>query len=284
MTGFAAACYLRGVDFVQVPTTVMAQVDSSVGGKTGVNHELGKNMIGAFYQPQSVVIDTDTLSTLPDRELASGVSEIIKYGLIRDAALFEWLEVHMARLLSRDADALAYAIERSCINKAEVVAQDEKEGGVRATLNLGHTFGHAIETHTGYGSWLHGEAVAAGTAMAADLSHRLGWIDRSIMDRCTYSRALSLAADLHAVVAMPATCLTSTGTSCITLPASLCWLALHTTSLSVCLFHLFEHKGLMFVDTLPYDGENFTPLFLLSCAEQWRFCSSATCRPRHRQT
>jgi 3-dehydroquinate synthase len=169
---------------VQVPTTVMAQVDSSVGGKTGVNHPLGKNMIGAFYQPRVVLIDTDTLGTLPDRELASGISEIVKYGLIRDTELFEWLEGNMGALLARDGGAIAYAVERSCVNKAEVVALDEKEGGVRATLNLGHTFGHAIETHTGYGSWLHGEAVAAGMVMAADLSHRLGWIDRGILDRC----------------------------------------------------------------------------------------------------
>lgn len=183
MTGFAAACFQRGVHFVQVPTTVMAQVDSSVGGKTGVNHPLGKNMIGAFYQPRAVLIDTATLETLPDRELASGISEIIKYGLIRDAPLFEWLEANVDALLARDADATAYAIERSCVNKAEVVAADEREGGVRATLNLGHTFGHAIETATGYGSWLHGEAVAAGMVMAADLSHRLGWIERDVLDR-----------------------------------------------------------------------------------------------------
>jgi 3-dehydroquinate synthase len=183
MTGFAAACFQRGVDFVQVPTTVMSQVDSSVGGKTGVNHVLGKNMIGAFYQPQVVVIDTDTLHSLPARELASGISEIIKYGLIRDAELFVWLEANMGKLLARDADATAFAVERSCINKAEVVAQDEQEAGVRATLNLGHTFGHAIETATGYGSWLHGEAVAAGIVMAADLSVRMGWIDESILHR-----------------------------------------------------------------------------------------------------
>ncbi|KAG2482128.1 hypothetical protein HYH03_018914 [Edaphochlamys debaryana] len=185
MTGFAAACYQRGVHFVQVPTTVMAQVDSSVGGKTGVNHPLGKNMIGAFYQPQVVLVDTDTLGTLPDRELASGISEVIKYGLIRDAAFFEWLEINMERLLERDPEAIAYAVERSCVNKAEVVAADERESseGVRATLNLGHTFGHAIEAATGYGTWLHGEAVAAGTAMAADMSLRLGWIDRSLHDR-----------------------------------------------------------------------------------------------------
>ncbi|MEW5307501.1 MAG: hypothetical protein WDW36_009892 [Sanguina aurantia] len=183
MTGFAAACYQRGVHFVQVPTTVMAQVDSSVGGKTGVNHPLGKNMIGAFYQPRCVLIDVDTLSSLPNRELASGLSEVIKYGLIRDTALFVWLEENLDLLLARDPVATAYAIERSCINKAEVVVQDEREGGVRATLNLGHTFGHAIETGTGYGAWLHGEAVSAGTVMAADLSYRLGWIDRSLLDR-----------------------------------------------------------------------------------------------------
>lgn len=183
MTGFAAAAYQRGVSFVQVPTTVMAQVDSSVGGKTGVNHPLGKNMIGAFHQPDCVLIDIATLDSLPDRELASGISEIIKYGLIRDAAFFEWLEANMDQLLARDREAFTYAIERSCINKAEVVAADEREGGVRATLNLGHTFGHAIENVAGYGVWLHGEAVAAGTVMAADLSHRLGWIDRSLYDR-----------------------------------------------------------------------------------------------------
>lgn len=184
MTGFAASCYQRGVYFVQVPTTVMSQVDSSVGGKTGVNHPKGKNMIGAFYQPQVVLIDSDTLATLPARELASGFSEIIKYGLIRDAALFEWLEKNMDRLLARDAEAIAYAIERSCINKAEVVAADEREtNDLRATLNLGHTFGHAIETASGYGTWLHGEAVAAGTCMAADLSYRLGWIEKDLYDR-----------------------------------------------------------------------------------------------------
>lgn len=183
MCGFAAAAYQRGVHFIQVPTTVMATVDSSVGGKTGVNHPLGKNMIGAFYQPQCVLIDTDTLITLPDRELASGISEIVKYGLIRDAPLFEWLEENMDRLMQRDSEAWTYAIEQSCLNKAAVVAADEREGGVRATLNLGHTFGHAIETGVGYGVWLHGEAVAAGMVMAADMSHRLGWIDESILDR-----------------------------------------------------------------------------------------------------
>eukprot|EP00798_Chlamydomonas_sp_ICE-L_P025789 gene25789-11457_t len=184
MCGFAASCYQRGVNFVQVPTTVMAQVDSSVGGKTGVNHALGKNMIGAFYQPQCVLIDTDSLATLPDRELASGISEIIKYGLIRDPKLFVWLEENMERLLARDTEALAYAVEQSCINKAEVVAADEREtNDVRATLNLGHTFGHAIETGLGYGEWLHGEAVSAGTCMAADLSYRLGWIDLDLKER-----------------------------------------------------------------------------------------------------
>eukprot|EP00850_Spirogloea_muscicola_P017349 SM000148S01026 [mRNA] locus=s148:129325:132664:- [translate_table: standard] len=171
MAGFAAASYLRGVNFVQIPTTLMAQVDSSVGGKTGVNHPLGKNMIGAFYQPQCVLVDTATLDTLPDRELASGVAEVVKYGLIRDGAFFE------------DPEALAYAIRRSCENKAEVVSADEKEGGLRATLNLGHTFGHAIETGMGYGHWLHGEAVAAGMVMAADMSCRLGWIDKLLVER-----------------------------------------------------------------------------------------------------
>jgi len=176
LAGFAAATYQRGVPFLQVPTTLLAQVDSSVGGKTGVNHPLGKNMIGAFYQPRAVVIDTDTLSTLPDRELSAGLAEVIKYGLIRDPEFFTWLEAHMDRLLARDPAALAEAIERSCRNKAEVVAADERESGVRAILNLGHTFGHAIETGMGYGAWLHGEAVAAGMIMAADLSSRLGWL------------------------------------------------------------------------------------------------------------
>jgi 3-dehydroquinate synthase len=176
MTGFAAASYQRGVPFIQVPTTLLSQVDSSVGGKTGVNHPLGKNMIGAFYQPRAVIIDTDTLNTLPDRELASGLAEVIKYGLIRDPEFFAWLETNLDKLLARDAEALAYAIHRSCRNKAEVVAADERESGVRATLNLGHTFGHAIETGLGYGEWLHGEAIAAGMVMAVDLSRRLGWL------------------------------------------------------------------------------------------------------------
>ncbi|KAJ0236608.1 3-dehydroquinate synthase [Hirschfeldia incana] len=183
MCGYAAASYLRGVNFIQIPTTVMAQVDSSVGGKTGINHRLGKNLIGAFYQPQCVLVDTDTLNTLPDREMASGLAEVIKYGLIRDADFFEWQEKNVESLLARDPAALAYAIKRSCENKADVVSQDEKESGLRATLNLGHTFGHAIETGFGYGEWLHGEAVAAGTVMAVDMSHRLGWIDDSIVER-----------------------------------------------------------------------------------------------------
>lgn len=183
MCGFAAASFLRGVDFIQVPTTVMSQVDSSVGGKTGVNHRLGKNLIGAFYQPNAVLIDTATLSSLPDRELASGLAEVVKYGLIRDAPFFEWQEENVHRLLARDPEALAFAIKRSCENKAEVVAADEREGGVRATLNLGHTFGHAVENAFGYGEWLHGEAVAAGTVMAADMSQRLGWIDDALVQR-----------------------------------------------------------------------------------------------------
>jgi len=183
MAGFAAACYQRGVPFIQIPTTLLAQVDSSVGGKTGVNHPLGKNMIGAFYQPRVVVIDTDTLNTLPDRELSAGIAEVVKYGLIRDAAFFDWLEGNLEKLLARDPAALAYAIEQSCRNKADVVAADEHESGIRATLNLGHTFGHAIETGLGYGVWLHGEAVAAGMCMAADLSGRLGWLKSEDIQR-----------------------------------------------------------------------------------------------------
>jgi 3-dehydroquinate synthase len=176
MAGYAAATYLRGVPFIQIPTTLLAQVDSSVGGKTGINHPLGKNMIGAFYQPQLVLADTDTLNTLPENELAAGIAEVIKYGLIRDLSFLEWLEQNMEKLLARDTAALQYAIERSCRNKAEVVMADERESGERALLNLGHTFGHAIESGMGYGNWLHGEGVAAGTVMAADLSRRLGWI------------------------------------------------------------------------------------------------------------
>lgn len=176
MTGYAAATYLRGVPFIQIPTTLLAQVDSSVGGKTGINHPLGKNMIGAFYQPQLVLADTATLNTLPDKELSAGLAEVIKYGLIRDLPFLEWLELNIDKLLARDTAALQYAIARSCRNKAEVVAADERESGERALLNLGHTFGHAIESGMGYGVWLHGEGVAAGTVMAADLSQRLGWI------------------------------------------------------------------------------------------------------------
>jgi 3-dehydroquinate synthase len=177
MTGFAAACYQRGVPFIQIPTTLLAQVDSSVGGKTAVNHPLGKNMIGAFYQPQAVVIDTDTLSTLSDREFSAGLAEVIKYGLIVDAQFFEWLEDNIDALLNRDQQALAYAVQLSCISKANVVAADETEQGVRAILNLGHTFGHAIETFQQYKDWIHGEAVAAGMVMAAELSVMAGDLD-----------------------------------------------------------------------------------------------------------
>lgn len=183
MTGFAAACYQRGVAFIQVPTTLLSQVDSSVGGKTGVNHPLGKNMIGAFHQPQVVLADTDVLATLPERELSAGLAEVIKYGLIHDVEFLAWLEQNMAALRQRDAKALAQAIYRSCEIKAEMVALDERESGVRALLNLGHTFGHAIETDQGYGKWLHGEAVGAGTLMAADLSARLGWLSQQDLDR-----------------------------------------------------------------------------------------------------
>ncbi|MBB5213073.1 3-dehydroquinate synthase [Microbulbifer hydrolyticus] len=193
MSGFAAACYQRGVDFVQVPTTLLSQVDSSVGGKTGVNHPLGKNMIGAFYQPQLVLIDIETLTTLPDRELSAGIAEVIKYGMICDAPFFEWLEANMDALLSRDPDALAYAIDRSCADKAAVVAEDERESGRRAILNFGHTFGHAIEAVQGYGNWLHGEAVAAGMVMAAELSCRRGWISARDVERL---RALLSKANL----------------------------------------------------------------------------------------
>lgn len=183
MTGFAAATYQRGVDFVQIPTTLLSQVDSSVGGKTGVNHPLGKNMIGAFYQPRAVLIDTDVLRTLPNRELAAGLAEVIKYGLIADADFFVWLEANIDALNVRDRAALTYAIHRSCEIKADVVGQDEFEGGIRAILNLGHTYGHAIETEMGYGVWLHGEAVAAGMVMACELSVDLGWLQQDILDR-----------------------------------------------------------------------------------------------------
>ncbi len=183
MGGFSAACYQRGIAFLQIPTTLLAQVDSSVGGKTGVNHPLGKNMIGAFYQPQCVIADADVLNTLDDRQLSAGLAEVIKYGLIRDIEFFEWLEENIEHLLARDKEALAFAIERSCLNKAQIVAEDETETGIRATLNLGHTFGHAIETGSGYGTYLHGEAVAIGTCQAADLSRRKGWLTDADVER-----------------------------------------------------------------------------------------------------
>jgi 3-dehydroquinate synthase len=183
MGGFAAACYQRGIAFLQIPTTVLAQVDSSVGGKTGVNHPVGKNMIGAFYQPQCVIADADVLDTLDDRQLSAGLAEVIKYGLIRDSEFFEWLENNIENLLARDKQALAYAIEKSCLNKAKIVSEDETETGVRATLNLGHTFGHAIETGSGYGTYLHGEAVAIGTCQAADLSRNKGWLTNADVER-----------------------------------------------------------------------------------------------------
>jgi 3-dehydroquinate synthase len=193
MTGFAAACYQRGVPFIQIPTTLLSQVDSSVGGKTGINHPLGKNMIGAFYQPQVVLADTDTLKTLPARELSAGLAEVIKYGLIRDVDFLAWLEANMDKLRTLDAAAITHAIHRSCEIKAQVVGQDEREGGIRAILNLGHTFGHAIETGMGYGNWLHGEAVAAGMVMAAETSRRMGWLTEADVMR---TRALIRAAGL----------------------------------------------------------------------------------------
>jgi 3-dehydroquinate synthase len=183
LTGYAAATYLRGVPFIQIPTTLLSQVDSSVGGKTGINHPQGKNMIGAFYQPKLVLIDTDTLRTLPPRELSAGVAEVIKYGLIRDSAFFDWLEVNMTKLMVLDEAVVSEAVYRSCKNKADVVAVDEKEAGERALLNLGHTFGHAIENAMGYGVWLHGEAVAAGTIMAAELSFQMGWLQAEEVQR-----------------------------------------------------------------------------------------------------
>lgn len=183
LTGYAAATYLRGVPFIQIPTTLLSQVDSSVGGKTGINHPLGKNMIGAFYQPQVVLADIDTLQTLPSREFSAGIAEVIKYGLIRDADFFDWCEANITKLMQLDEAELSEAIYRSCKNKADVVAIDEKEQGERALLNLGHTFGHAIENAMGYGVWLHGEAVAAGTMMAADLSKRMGWLTSADVDR-----------------------------------------------------------------------------------------------------
>ncbi|MDA7415526.1 3-dehydroquinate synthase [Xenophilus arseniciresistens] len=183
MTGFAAACYMRGVPFVQLPTTLLAQVDSSVGGKTAINHPLGKNMIGAFYQPQRVLCDLDTLRTLPQREVAAGLAEVIKYGPIADMAFFDWIEAHIDALVARDGAALAHAVRRSCEIKAEVVGQDERESGLRAILNFGHTFGHAIESGLGYGQWLHGEAVGCGMVMAIRLSQRLGGVDAAFAER-----------------------------------------------------------------------------------------------------
>ena len=196
MTGYAAASYQRGVNFIQIPTTLLAMVDSSVGGKTGVNHPLGKNMIGAFHQPQCVLIDTDSLNTLPDRELSAGIAEVVKYGLIRDPAFLQWLDANMDRLLARDPEALTYAIFRSCEHKAEVVAADERESGQRALLNLGHTFGHAIEAAMGYGNWLHGEAVATGMVMAAELSQQMGWL---AADDVAYTRHILQRANLPVV-------------------------------------------------------------------------------------
>jgi 3-dehydroquinate synthase len=193
MAGFAAACYQRGIDFVQVPTTLLAQVDSSVGGKTGVNHPGGKNLIGAFHQPRAVISDLATLRTLPPRELRAGLAEVIKYGLVDDADFLAWIEQNVEALLALDMQALGYAVRRSCEIKARIVAADEREHGQRALLNLGHTFGHAIETAAGYGEWLHGEAVAMGMLLAADLSQRLGWIDVTDVERV---RALLRRAEL----------------------------------------------------------------------------------------
>jgi 3-dehydroquinate synthase len=183
MAGFAAACYMRGVPFVQVPTTLLAQVDSSVGGKTAINHPLGKNMIGAFYQPARVLCDLDLLDTLPAREFSAGLAEVIKYGPIADVAFLDWIESNLDALVARDKAALAHAVRRSCEIKAWVVGQDEREGGLRAILNFGHTFGHAIETGLGYGAWLHGEAVGCGMVLAADLSARLGLVDAALVPR-----------------------------------------------------------------------------------------------------
>lgn len=183
LTGYAAASYMRGVPFIQVPTTLLAQVDSSVGGKTGINHPLGKNMIGAFYQPQCVLADISTLTTLPQRELAAGLAEVIKHGVITNGNFFDWIETNIGKLVAKDPQALAYAIKRSCEIKADVVRQDEREGGLRAILNFGHTFGHAIEAGLGYGEWLHGEAVGCGMVMAADLSCRMGFIDQKTKER-----------------------------------------------------------------------------------------------------
>jgi 3-dehydroquinate synthase len=185
MTGFAAACYMRGVPFVQVPTTLLAQVDSSVGGKTAINHPIGKNMIGAFYQPQRVVCDLDTLQTLPQREMSAGLAEVIKYGPIADMQFLDWIDTHLDALLARDPKALAQAVKRSCEIQAWVVGQDEREGGIRAILTFGHTFGHAIEAGLGFGEWLHGEAVGCGMVMASHLSQRLGLVDEAFVTRFT---------------------------------------------------------------------------------------------------
>ena len=202
LAGFAAAVYMRGVPFIQIPTTLLAQVDSSIGGKTAINLPQGKNLIGAFYQPKLVLADTATLNTLPERELCAGLAEVIKYGLIRDGAFFDWLERNMEKLLKHDSEALAYAIKRSCEIKAAVVAADERESGIRALLNLGHTFGHAIETGKGYGVWLHGEAIAVGTLLAARMSLRMGLIGETEVVRITnlYRKAKlpTLAPDLGA--------------------------------------------------------------------------------------
>ena len=185
ITGFAAACFMRGVPFVQMPTTLLAQVDSSVGGKTAINHPLGKNMVGAFYQPKLVVCDLDVLKTLPARELSAGLAEVIKYGPIHDMAFFDWIEAHIDALRALEPSALAHAVQRCCEIKAEVVGQDERESGLRAILNFGHTFGHAIEAGMGYGAWLHGEGVGAGMVMAAELSRELGLVDAAFVERLT---------------------------------------------------------------------------------------------------
>jgi len=205
MTGFAAACFLRGADFVQVPTTLLAQVDSSVGGKTGVNHKMGKNLIGAFHQPEQVLIDLDTLATLPEREFSAGLAEVVKYGLIRDAEFFGWLIENVAALKDREPGAVAHAIQRSCAIKAAVVAEDEREGGVRAHLNFGHTFGHAIERIQGYGDWLHGEAVAAGMVLASRLSAAAGGLDETVVDDLIgFNEAVGLPVSPPADVTPPA--------------------------------------------------------------------------------
>ncbi len=208
ITGFAASIYRRGVNFIQIPTTLLAQVDSSVGGKTGVNHPLGKNMIGAFYQPQCVLADTNTLNTLEDCQLSSGLAEVIKYALIDDINFLKWLEDNIHALLKRDPIALTYAIEKSCSDKARIVAMDEKESGVRALLNLGHTFGHAIETAMGYGNCLHGEAIAIGMVMAADLSMRHGWLDEQ-----SVQRIIALLNKAHLPVSLPTTISTTNATA-----------------------------------------------------------------------